>query len=389
MFFDMINLSEALDPNTINSDEHLDLRTARLLKDIANDVLPEIQMEEDYPNKNDDNKMPILDMKVWQDDKEGFILYQHYQKPMASKSVMHAQSAQSDSCKKSVHTQEIMRRLLNSSSRLDWNTDVAPVISVYMSRMMQAGYPETYRENVLKRALRIYDKMVKDDQKGLRPIYRPKDWNIVSRRREQVKKRNSWSTKGGHVSPIFVPPTPNGELAKELRTIAENETEAGVSFKIVETGGDSVKSRIQKSNPTATKGCTNPECVACKTERGGGGNCRKGGITYQFECQLCPPSQKNLYIGESSRNLFTRGKEHMDMFRNKDKKSFMMKHQTEKHQGVAGNFTAKVTGGAQDCLTRQVREAVLIRRCQVPVMNSKTEWHQPALFRVQNEILRG
>ena len=74
----------------------------------------------------------------------------------------------------------------------------------------------------------------------------------------------------------------------------------------------------------------------------------------------------------------------MDMFRNRDKKSFMMKHQTEKHQGVAGKFTAKVTGGAQDCLTRQVREAVLIRRCQVPVMNSKTEWHQPALFRVQN-----
>ena len=162
-------------------------------------------MKEDYPNKNDDKKLPILDMKVWQDDKEGFILFQHYQKPMASKNVMHAQSAQSDSCKKCVHTQEIMRRLLNSSSRLDWNTEVAPVISVYMSRMMQAGYPETYRENVLKRALRIYDKMVKDDQKGLRPIYRPKDWNIVSRRREQVKKRNSCSTMGVMCPPFFSP----------------------------------------------------------------------------------------------------------------------------------------------------------------------------------------
>ena len=44
---------------------------------------------------------------------------------------------------------------------------------------------------------------------------------------------------------------------------------------------------------------------------------------------------------------------------------------------------------ARDCLTRQVREAVLIRRSQVQVLNSKSEWHQPALFRVQQEIERG
>ena len=159
--------------------------------------------------------------------------------------------------------------------------------------------------------------MVKDDQSGLRPIYRPKDWNIEARRKEKFKKRNSWSTKGGYVSPIFGPPTPNGELAQQLRKIADIEAEAGVRFKIVETGGNSVKSRIQKSNPTATEGCTNQQCVACKTEKGGGGDCRKGGITYEFECQLCPPDQKSLYIGESSRNLYTRGKEHVDRYRNK------------------------------------------------------------------------
>ena len=43
----------------------------------------------------------------------------------------------------------------------------------------------------------------------------------------------------------------------------------------------------------------------------------------------------------------------------------------------------------RDCLTRQVRENVLIRRSQVPVLNSKTEWHQPALYRIQLEVERG
>ena len=67
----------------------------------------------------------------------------------------------------------------------------------------------------------------------------------------------------------------------------------------------------------------------------------------------------------------------------------MLKHQEKEHQGMGGDYTAKVTGTAKDCLTRQVSEAVLLRRCQVPTPNSKTEWHQPPLFRVQHEILQG
>ena len=38
------------------------------------------------------------------------------------------------------------------------------------------------------------------------------------------------------MAPIFVPPTPNGELAARLRKIATTEAEAGVNFRIVETG---------------------------------------------------------------------------------------------------------------------------------------------------------
>ena len=68
--------------------------------------------------------MPILDMNVRMDE-DSLLMYQHYQKPMASNKVMHSQSAQSLQCKRSVHTQEILRRLLNSSSRLNWERDVA------------------------------------------------------------------------------------------------------------------------------------------------------------------------------------------------------------------------------------------------------------------------
>ena len=129
--------------------------------------------------------MPILDMNVWMDE-YGFMLSEHYQKSMASTKVMHSQSAQSLQCKRSVHTQEILRRLLNSSTRLNWERDVAPVVTEYMGRMAVAGYTEKFRKNTLERGIRIYDQMVKNDKDGVQPMYRPKDWQKVERRKRRT-----------------------------------------------------------------------------------------------------------------------------------------------------------------------------------------------------------
>ena len=108
------------------------------------------------------------------------------------------------------------------------------------------------------------------------------------------------------IAPIFVPPTPNGELAAELKKIAEDEAEAGVLFQIVETGGRIVKSAVQSSNPTRHIGCDDLACLLCRTGQVRGGDCHSSGVNYQVECQKCPPNQKSLYHGETARNLFTR-----------------------------------------------------------------------------------
>ena len=133
---------------------------------------------------------------------------------------------------------------------------------------------------------------------------------------EEKRKRLNWSTRGGEVAPIFVPPTPNSELALELKRIAENEAECGVKFKIIETGERTVKSLLQKSNPTASPGCTDARCLACLPGSGEGGNCRASGTNYEMECQLCPEGWRSKYIGESSRNLDTRVLEPMRRYEN-------------------------------------------------------------------------
>ena len=114
------------DPNADDRGVPDDERMARILVSIANSIMPCVVMEADWPLKNTDGKMPILDMKVWT-DKDGNILYQHYEKDVSSKTVLHAKSAHSAACKRGVHTQEVLRRLMNTSHRLSWREDTAPV----------------------------------------------------------------------------------------------------------------------------------------------------------------------------------------------------------------------------------------------------------------------
>ena len=144
--YDIIQRKVLVNMEVAEIDEYEDERLSNILKTIANEVHEDIKMEDDHPGRHEDKKMPILDMNVWMDD-DGFLVYQHYQKPIASTKVTHSQSAQSLQCKRSVHTQEILRRLLNSSSRLSWEGDIAPVISEYMGRMAVAGYSEIFRKN--------------------------------------------------------------------------------------------------------------------------------------------------------------------------------------------------------------------------------------------------
>ena len=379
------------DPQLRDEEKPADERLAILLVSVANSVMECVEMEADWPTKNRDGRMPILEMKVWTDE-EGVLLYQHYEKEVSSKTVLNAKSAHSAACKRGVHTQEVIRRLLNSSHRLDWKKETAPVVTEYMRRMKVAGYPEKYRKEILKHALGIFDKKWEDHRNGIQPIYRPKTWKKGERKRAKANKKLNWATKGGYIAPIFVPTTPGGTLMKMMREVAESEAKEGVKFKIMEVGGKTLKRTFQRSNPTATPGCTDPECTACKDERGKGGNCRKNNVNYEIECMLCPEDRRPVYIGETSRNLYTRAKEHINGERTegseKNESCFARKHMEQCHPGRTSKYRAKVTKTNKDSMSRQIREGVLIRRSRKEMLNSKSEWFQPPIYRIRSEVVR-
>ena len=91
-------------------------------------------------------------------------------------------------------------------------------------------------------------------------------------------------------------------------------------------------------------------------------------------------------MGETSRNAFTRGREHLMDLPRKNAKSPLHLHNTEKHSDATPpGFEMKVTGVfGGDVTKRQVRESVLIQKVpEDELINRRDEWRQVKLPRVE------
>ena len=363
-----------------------DEKNMRMVQRIANGIHKSIEVTADYPSRNVDKKVPILDLKVWlarvydqvTNDAPCFLLHEYYHKEVASRAVISARSAVPWQAKRTILTQEILRVLRNCSRRLPWS-EVCAHVETYLARMQYSGYHRRFRTEVVMSALNAYDKMVERDEEGVEPLYRPRGWNEVERAKRRRAKKGDWF-KGGdqrNESVVFVPATPGSELRRRYQKIIQD---AKVRIAVAEVPGASLKKRIQKSDPFREKTCRDADvCMVCGD--GDGGRCRREGVTYEVKCKGC----EGKYIGETSRNAFSRGLEHRAGLAKRDKKSPLHLHNLERHGGRAPGFEMKVTGVfGGDALKRQVRESVMIQQTpEEELLNRRDEWRQVKLPQVR------
>ena len=108
---------------------------------------------------------------------------------------------------------------------------------------------------------------------------------------------------------------------------------------MIEKSGKKVKNILQKNDPLADIACYKEECLVCSTAKKGG--CRSSGVTYNLKCngeETCNFS----YTGQTGKNGYTRGKEHLDDYRKGNGSSVMWKHCQNTHAGRKQNFTMEV-----------------------------------------------
>ena len=138
-----------------------------------------------------------------------------------------------------------------------------------------------------------------------------------------------------------MPATPNSQLQKKHQTEIKRQ---GFKIKVVKKAGVAIKRLLQKSDPFKPRQCGREDCPVCRTE--GEGPCNRESVTYEIKCIGC----NNVYVGETSRSAYTRGKEHSKSLGNKEERSALWKHCREKHSSEIQQFQMTDTG-VLDCKT--------------------------------------
>ena len=78
-----------------------DTRTMREIRKLSNSLLPFIKFKEDVPANHESKKIPVLDFQVWAEEEDAGLetgtktrlMFEFYEKPMASKLVIMENSA--------------------------------------------------------------------------------------------------------------------------------------------------------------------------------------------------------------------------------------------------------------------------------------------------------
>ena len=379
------------------SDEQI---TMEIIRSIAETISPMIKLTIDTPCNHTSGAIPILDIEAKMNYAENNrIDYEFYQKPTRNEKTILANAAMSAKDKRTILTQECIRRLRNTNVELGEEVQ-RKHLNRFMLTLKKSGHSTSYRKQILDSAFNGFNKMLEEDRMGTKPLFRNRKWNEKERIEIKKKKKLNWFNQNSEVvytSVLFVPPTPQGELIKELKEREGEMNKSGKErIKFIEKSGIKMEEMLVVKDPFPVDKCTGKDLKACMVCQSTGDekmkiSCRKNNVGYGLVCNTCKEKNKEMvYEGETSRSASLRGSEHLRGYKNMDPQNVIFKHKMKEHEFESMEMKMVITGTFQDALTRQSNEAVRINsRDQKTLLNSKNEMNHPPLARVTIEKKQG
>ena len=322
--------------------------------ELAGSIHPSIRVTGDIPSNYADNRLPILDLKVWiAEIRAGIwkIKTSHYIKDVSTRAVINCRSSHPVEMKKNVMVNEVLRILRNCNEYCPWE-EVSQHISYFMMRLQFSGYDQQFRYEITKMALKKH--------KRARPD------NVEQKNTTTNKKK--WFQKKKEVDAVmFVQATEDGQLKKELQRCADRNQ---MKIKMIEKVENSLRKELQRSNPFKEETCGNTRCQICQGQTGV--NCRARGCIYEMICLEC----ERKYRGQTGNSAQERVNTHFKDWKRKDSKCPLYRHSQLYHNGERFRVGVKILRNCfGDPTTRRITEAVLIDELSAEeAMNAKNEW---------------
>ena len=365
-----------------------DQRTALVMQEVANSICQFTTFKTDCPSANTSGWMPLVDIQS-RVEPNNRITWKFYEKEVSSPFTILNSSAVPKKVKRMSLVQEGLRRLRNTCPDLV-QTLKRELMEGLAEKMLVTGYPEELRAGVIRDVVLGCERLVAACERGERPMYRPRRWQQQERQKAKLLKSVSWYRPADTV--LFLPATPDGELAELAKKVAEEEgPRLGLNIRVVEKGGVSLKRTLVRTDLAAGEPCKQADCQACLSNPGEGGGLlhQRAGALYRGTCKFCAAlGRSTVYHGESGYNGYTRLGDHGGDIRTGGLSNAFAKHLLGDHPEssaleVQNAINFEILRTFEKPLKRQVAEAVAIQNCKADlVLNSKAEWEQPAVERL-------
>ena len=364
------------------------------------------------------------------------ISYRQYEKPTTTNTVV----MKRPSLEIQILANDLSRRLGNTDERQSREV-IGGVVDKYSQKLLTSGYSLSQTRRVIISGIRGWERRKLRAKKENGKLFRTSSESFRGRMKKKTVGKTSWFRKrkakddmlgekkgrgakqdtpstnqqvekgipaaqGTHrgeelriAAVLFVENTKGGALAKSLREVIERlKGILGYSIKVVERSGTPLRMMFPLTRIGENKECGKEDCTTCYQDSRGESlpPCSKRGVLYENIClkcnpgvgegkQLSPPlNPPSIYIGETSRSLYERGKEHWRDFRTGQEDSHIRKHHLIHHGGVGEpSFHLRPIMFPGTALKRQIAEAVMIGRWgEEIILNSKSEFNRCKIGRL-------
>ena len=159
-----------------------------VIVEVAQSIDGMIKFTYDIPENYKHGKLPVLDVEINVNKLErNRIGFEFFEKPTRNKRVMLEDAAIPPNQKRTILTQECLRRLRNTKYELGEEVRIKH-LNNFMLKLKNSGYGTKYRTEILDSALIAYEKIISEDRAGIKPLYRSRDYNKEERDQNKINR---------------------------------------------------------------------------------------------------------------------------------------------------------------------------------------------------------
>ena len=286
-------------------------------------------------------------------------MYKFYEKPTTSSLCTLERSAASWNQKRATMSQEVVRRLTNTSRDLDKEQKLE-IVEEFVSKLRRSGYKHQQIQDIVKSGVVGFSKKWEPREKPHRSAAETESLRRSKKllgktswfktRRSGVAQDQARGAGAGRMRPdtaqhepptlnrrpntvLFVERTEGGALIAALRSQETDFNKISLKkVKMVERTGKQVQQILTSPDPWGDELCGRENCLPCAGSTRDRTLCRTSNVVYKTTCKVCKSEgQESAYIGESSRSLHERTAEHLKDYINNKELTHMTTHMAEKH----------------------------------------------------------